>query len=1773
MKVEITLNELKRGIELFFSEELTKELANRLKGFGFKQGFRDPLKWYAPQHPAFVTFAGELKEALLKGRAFLSVHIQPSFSPTQANIDHNKFSYVTISYNKNAKKEQESFVLFDSYKVVATAIATRYGKNKYRTAFKGVDVSPRNYKRKARALLKEGKVIAEIKPEASGKDDFTNQQGVYTPELAGERYVVIDIPIPKTAKYNAQIATVLGEDKLYRSAFSAHKQFGDFNGSTSPISENDPTFDSWPSAIQGAATKLIEHMVTDLNSPDSILNNETKKKGFMTKALEAVRNYLSTEYHIELNEPKKEHHKALPKKENPQATPQKKNNSLEQLKGKDFEIIEKAQEVSPLYHGTCLPFKRFEKQYLGTKTGDIPSHLGYHFTPNQQLAATIFANDPHKDSYEDCRFIEVGLKVKKTLKTTEEALVKNVLLWGIEQGIITERTEELLELLKLPYVTDDEKKEQSLLRTIESDQWYNNNKQIINYEILGIRYLNEVLKPQGLDSILYQNAIEWSTEGRYDWIVFDEEQIIYRKTKYVGKTIENQPKKQNKQSPQDQLIDLGFNGFFSAQDAFDKAHTVIDLQTRWENAFEFFANHYEEPSKEQIKRWETVIEALKGEKGKESKKQKKLLQEKIIKKTNEVARIKTLIKNELVDFEQAMINQAIERAKKAEHLLSDSKEIQLFSITISDGLFDEKTIAPYRNKPIPEITDQLIQGFFKVEKEETLFSAVKGRKNNDVYETFLAFESDVIYQLEVQGDLTTSDAQGILMLPQTETIASQRFIEKKNLTPIDAKNIAAEILELSKVKNDQHELIIIPIPENAKYKAQIELFKNEDGYYNFGLFNAKKFGDLKEYYFSANDNESFFKNKKDAIAAAIGGILIRITAFIQRKDSTLNNEEKKKKILTTAFEAVKQYAKKHQIEPDFEEEKAIEPQSKPPTSNASQTNKAKGVDILLRDETELNVLVPSESKEPFISGSLYVRDAKKIQEASPNLLLLNDNELSEATAVELFELSQMPHPTDYGFKIKRGTLLKEWETRGEEVFEELGFPTDLAYPYVNLHGGYTSVYPLSQILTSKGDSWWAVVEHYRPIADTSITLLHIEQSLRVLENDRLETINPKTNKPKAQAKEKYRKLTWDINGLLESKLQIEKYRRSPPKELDPKNKKSSSNSKQSATNDIRSKLSLEEFIEYGSIGFDKLSAYKSSAVRKAKQVMAQAIQLGYAIPYDFGKGKGKYTTTKEADKMSFRDLFTHVYNNIHLDKLLPSAKEKDEIVTNDFLFTPEKDIPKQRMKDCEGENQAGDTTMFSCVNVMVLGKGYQGWNYTPFLGLQIILRQINASLTEFVKELEKVTGEDWSWLNNDLGDEMDLYTKKPRRESYYISTTATVNDLLSDLIAANFSEVKHLFEEFLLKNGVKPKDVISALNSKETKPTDKKDSKKAKAKNDYLDRVVANMHEKYAKGERPTKGYIQRLATELNVPNMGMMWEAAELSWLLWYKQIYREPTFFEERLENMIYFWNKLQPTYAYSDSSKEIYKQYSTPCPIGAIIAQYTEMDNAKWIFEPSAGNGLLLVGADPRKTHVNEIDHSRMASLKFQGFNKYTNFNAAQPFPEEMSKQYDVMVTNPPFARWDETPFDKERIIRKYFNSHVGLEKHIRLEHLMSGLALQTIKDAGKAAIIIMGHVYFGDDGFIAKYRPFFNWLYRNYHVNDIINMNSFKLYNKQGAIEKTMLILIGGRKSEPKGVAPTQKEAAHLYDMVNSFSELWNRVKPFTEYTLDNIIQQLEIAIAA
>ncbi|OSZ81929.1 hypothetical protein CAP35_01265 [Chitinophagaceae bacterium IBVUCB1] len=235
-------------------------------------------------------------------------------------------------------------------------------------------------------------------------------------------------------------------------------------------------------------------------------------------------------------------------------------------------------------------------------------------------------------------------------------------------------------------------------------------------------------------------------------------------------------------------------------------------------------------------------------------------------------------------------------------------------------------------------------------------------------------------------------------------------------------------------------------------------------------------------------------------------------------------------------------------------------------------------------------------------------------------------------------------------------------------------------------------------------------------------------------------------------------------------------------------------------------------------------------------------------------------------------------------------------------------------------------------------------------------------------------------------------------------------------------------------------------------------------------------------------------------------------------------------------------QVNLSHRSSQSILLQQYSTPAPIGYLMGIFCGIDQLHqkggYAFEPSAGNGLLTVAADPQRVYVNEVDTLRRKNLAGQGFAGVWNRDAAMPF-FDVRHHFTAVLTNPPFGQLDTPVSISGYPIRS-------------LEHLMAIYALDTMVSSGKAAIIIGGHTGWDDKGRIkaGKNRLFFNYLYHHYHVAAVIQLNGKQLYTRQGTGFNTRLILISGRKEKPGGVAPVYDQQKDT--VTHSFEALFQRV---------------------
>lgn len=234
-----------------------------------------------------------------------------------------------------------------------------------------------------------------------------------------------------------------------------------------------------------------------------------------------------------------------------------------------------------------------------------------------------------------------------------------------------------------------------------------------------------------------------------------------------------------------------------------------------------------------------------------------------------------------------------------------------------------------------------------------------------------------------------------------------------------------------------------------------------------------------------------------------------------------------------------------------------------------------------------------------------------------------------------------------------------------------------------------------------------------------------------------------------------------------------------------------------------------------------------------------------------------------------------------------------------------------------------------------------------------------------------------------------------------------------------------------------------------------------------------------------------------------------------------------------------EMQPTITARSSNRIKMQQYSTPLPMAwnAVRFAMTGKKDGK-VLEPTAGNGMLVFAIPAGQVHANELDGTRLANLREQGFAQVTQQDATEPF--EGGKQYDAVVANPPFGKREAVDYDGKLIS--------GLDPQITLN------ALASMKDDGRAAIIIGGNMEYASNGGLKSMKPFFTYLYDHYNVKGVVDMDG-SLYAKQGTTYPTRMILIDGRRSEEERAQsavypPVQSKAIRKGD---SFEALYDIIE--------------------
>jgi hypothetical protein len=224
------------------------------------------------------------------------------------------------------------------------------------------------------------------------------------------------------------------------------------------------------------------------------------------------------------------------------------------------------------------------------------------------------------------------------------------------------------------------------------------------------------------------------------------------------------------------------------------------------------------------------------------------------------------------------------------------------------------------------------------------------------------------------------------------------------------------------------------------------------------------------------------------------------------------------------------------------------------------------------------------------------------------------------------------------------------------------------------------------------------------------------------------------------------------------------------------------------------------------------------------------------------------------------------------------------------------------------------------------------------------------------------------------------------------------------------------------------------------------------------------------------------------------------------------------ETFDRMVNLYEK-QPNLSIRTSTSIDNQAYSTPLPLAFIADRFAGIGKGVSVYEPTAGNGALLIASDQAVTYANEMNPARADMLKAEGFqvSRQDATTFTPPF------RTDAVVANPPFGSLD-API-------KYDGYSI-----VKLDHLIAVKALSVMKDNGRATIILgAGNRERAGDVTNAA-RPFFNYVYSHYNVVSDFELNG-DLYARQGASFPVRVIAIDGRARTAK-VSPVAEEINRL-----------------------------------
>jgi hypothetical protein len=281
--------------------------------------------------------------------------------------------------------------------------------------------------------------------------------------------------------------------------------------------------------------------------------------------------------------------------------------------------------------------------------------------------------------------------------------------------------------------------------------------------------------------------------------------------------------------------------------------------------------------------------------------------------------------------------------------------------------------------------------------------------------------------------------------------------------------------------------------------------------------------------------------------------------------------------------------------------------------------------------------------------------------------------------------------------------------------------------------------------------------------------------------------------------------------------------------------------------------------------------------------------------------------------------------------------------------------------------------------------------------------------------------------------------------------------------------------------------------------------------------------------------------------------EAIEVGVVLAAQDIAQNTKMTADAYDKLVDLYNR-QPNLAVRSSTSVREQAYSTPAPLAFVASKLAGITDSTTVYEPTAGNGMLLIDANPKKVIANELNSSRFEMLKkvLSGA-KVTNENGVKVTPSTV----DVVIENPPFGS-----------IGEDFN--IDGFKTREIDHAIVMKSLQSMRSNGRAVLIVGGVQSNTEEGRREGYRSaskrnFYVNLYKDYNVVDHFTIAG-DMYSKQGASYPVDVIVING-KWESKNLRFTLPKrslpAGDLPQIIENYEQLKEKLNESSMVSGENI----------